>query len=55
VGQFRINPRDLPDGKLVDDWYPVKPRPGKKDGVTGDIQERTGEKGKREEEEEGGA
>jgi hypothetical protein len=38
VGQFNINPRDLPDGKLVDDWFPVKNRPGKKEGVTGDIQ-----------------
>ena len=37
VGQFNINPRDLPDGKLIDEWYPVKSRPNKKDGVTGDI------------------
>eukprot|EP00026_Physarum_polycephalum_P006563 Phypoly_transcript_06611.p1 GENE.Phypoly_transcript_06611~~Phypoly_transcript_06611.p1 ORF type:complete len:537 (+),score=113.66 Phypoly_transcript_06611:97-1707(+) len=37
LGQFNINPRDLPDGQLVDNWFPVKNRPGKKEGVTGDV------------------
>jgi len=37
LGQVVINPKDLEDGKLVDNWYPLKNRPNKKDGATGDV------------------
>lgn len=37
VGQVTICPKDLPDGEIVDTWYPLKNRPNKKDGATGGI------------------
>ncbi len=35
VGYANIPIKDLPDGKSVDAWYPLKPRPGKKEAVSG--------------------
>lgn len=37
VGEIRINTNELPDGKVVDSWYPLKSRQGKKDTVSGDL------------------
>eukprot|EP00026_Physarum_polycephalum_P016084 Phypoly_transcript_16921.p1 GENE.Phypoly_transcript_16921~~Phypoly_transcript_16921.p1 ORF type:complete len:160 (+),score=21.28 Phypoly_transcript_16921:69-548(+) len=38
LGQVTLKPGLLPDGILVDEWYPLQGRPKRKDEVSGHIQ-----------------